>query len=255
MLRHRIRMSSAALAGLACLLLAGATGSAAAQAVAPTLLQPPPQNVVHLSAEASREVPQDLLGITLAVLREGNDAAAVQSQLRQVLDAALAEARKAARPGQIEVRSGAFTLQPRYASPKPGQPATVSGWQGRAELVLEGADIAGISQLAGRLSGLTVARVGFALSRAAREQAEAEVAAQAIARFKARAEAYARQFGFGGYSLREVTVGGAETGGLMQPLRARVLAAPALMDEAQPVEAGKTTVSVTVNGSVQLSPR
>jgi len=27
------------------------------------------------------------------------------------------------------------------------------------------------------------------------------------------------------------------------------------MDEAQPVEAGKTTVSVTVNGSVQLSPR
>lgn len=240
---------------VAVLIAIALAGPAAAQPQLPAVLQPPPQNVVHLSAEASREVPQDLLTITLATLREGAEAAAVQTQLRQALDAALAEARKLARPGQLEVRTGAFTLGPRYASPKPGQAPTVSGWQGRAELVLEGADIAGISQLAGRLSGLTVARVGFGLSRTAREQAEAEVSAQAIDRFKGRAESYARQFGFGSYSLREVTVGGAETGAPLQQMRARVLAAPALMDESQPVEAGKATVSVTVSGSIQLSPR
>ena len=230
--------------------------------VAQTVLQPAPQNVVNLSAEASREVTQDLLAITLATLREGSDAAAVQSQLRQALDAALAEGRKAARPGQLELRTGAFTLSPRYQVPKPGQAPAVSGWQGRAELVLEGRDIAGISQLAGRLSspagpgGLTVARVGFGLSREAREQAEAEVAAQAIGRFKARAATYAQQFGFGSYSLREVTVGGVETAGAVpMQARARAVAAPMLGEEAQPVEAGRTTVSVTVSGSIQLSPR
>jgi len=225
-------------------------------APAQTVLQPAPQNVVNLSAEASREVQQDLLSITLVASREGSDAATVQNQLRQALDAALVEARKAQRPGQLDLRTGAFTLYPRYAQ-RPGGASVINGWSGRAELVLEGSDIAGISQLAGRLGGLTVARVGFGLSREAREKVEAEVAAQAIGRFKARAETYAQQFGFGSYSLREVTVAGGETAAGMPPAfrNARVMAAPAMADESQPVEAGKATVSVSVSGSIQLSPR
>ena len=225
---------------------------------------PPPQNVVSLAAEASAEVAQDMLTITLGASREGLDAAAVQSQLRQVLDAALVEARKAQRPGQVEPRTGVFSLYPRY-NPKPGAGPSISGWQGRAELILEGRDIGAISQLAGRLGslgglggapGLVVSRVAFSLSREAREATEAEVATRAIGRFKARAESYARQFGFGSYSLREVNVGAGEVGAPVQMLRAvrsAAMAAPA--DEAQPVEAGKALVSVTVSGSIQLSPR
>ena len=242
--------------------LAGAgfvTAFAGTATAAPTLtvLQQPLQNVVSLSAEASREVQQDLLSITLSVVREGTEAAAVQTQLRQALDAALTEARKAARPNLLEVRTGAFTLMPRYA-PKPGSSGnSINGWQGRAELVIEGSDIAAISQLAGRLTTLAVARAAFGLSKEAREKAEAEVAAQAISRFKARAESYAQQFGFGSYSLREVVVGGSEVGGSpVQPaFRARAMSASVGSDEVQPVEAGKATVSVTVSGSVQLSPR
>jgi len=55
-----------------------------------------PQGVVNLSASASVDVARDLLSITFSTTREGSDAAAVQSQLKQALDAALAEARKAA---------------------------------------------------------------------------------------------------------------------------------------------------------------
>ncbi|MBL8350984.1 MAG: SIMPL domain-containing protein [Burkholderiaceae bacterium] len=233
-----------------------AAPAARAQAVAQTLAITAPQNVVSLSAEASREVPQDLLSISLAVVREGAEAAAVQTQLRQVLDSALAEARKAARPGgAVDVHTGAFTLSPRYA-PKPTAGGNnISGWLGRAELVIEGSDIAAISQLAGRLNMLTVSRVAFGLSREARAKAEAEVAAQAIARFRERAEAYARHFGFGSYSLREVAVG---SGDMVNPplpaFRARPMAA-GMAEEVQPVEAGKATVSVTVSGSVQLSAR
>ena len=239
-------------------------GGAAAQ------MLPPPQNVVSLAAEASAEVAQDTLTITLGATREGVDATAVQSQLRQVLDAALVEARKAQRPGQLEPRTGVFSLYPRY-NPKPGAGPSISGWQGRAELILEGRDIGAISQLAGRLGslgglggvgnvggapGLVVSRVAFSLSREAREATEAEVATRAIGRFKGRAESYARQFGFGSYSLREVTVGAGEVGAPVQMLRAvrsATMAAPA--DESQPVEAGKAVVSVTVSGSIQLSPR
>jgi len=249
-------MVSTVLSLTGAVLAAGLAGTATA---APTLtvLQQAPQNVVSLSAEASREVQQDLLSITLSATKEGTEAAAVQTQLRQALDAALAEARKAARPGLLEVRTGAFTLMPRYA-PKPGASGnSINGWQGRAELVIEGSDIAAISQLAGRLSTLAVARAAFGLSKDAREKAEAEVAAQAITRFKARAESYAQQFGFGSYSLREVVVGGSEVGGSpVQPaFRTRAMSASVASEESQPVEAGKATVSVTVSGSVQLSPR
>ena len=247
--------------GLLISLSAGWASTASAQMVA----LPAPQNVLVLATDASAEVQQDLLTITLQTTREGSDAAAVQSQLRQTLDAALAEARKAVRPGQMEVRTGAFSLFPRYAV-KPAGVNAITGWQGRAELLLEGRDIAAISQLAGRLgsvgggtgnAGMTVARVAFGLSREVREATEADVAARAIDKFKARAETYAKQFGFGSYSLREINVGSgdvqAPAGQPMMRL-ARVAAAP-MVDESQPVEAGKATLTVNVSGSIQLSPR
>lgn len=212
---------------------------------------PPPQNVLALSAQASAEVTQDLLTIVMSVTREGADAATVQSQLRQVLDAALAVARPAVRPGQLDLRTGQFGVYPRYSTR-----GTLGGWQGTAELVLEGRDLPAISQLAGRVPGMTVARVAYGLSKESREKAEAEIAAQAIQRFKARAEDYARQFGFGGYGIREVNVGQADAMPVQQPMFRRSMAAQAgAADESVPVEAGRTTVTVVVNGSVQMSAR
>ena len=212
----------------------------------------PPQNVVTLSAQASVEVARDWLSITLAATREGSDAAQVQTQLRQALDAALTEARKAAKPGQVDLRTGQFSVFPRYAA-KGG----IAGWQGTAELVVEGRDLAAISQLAGRLPGLAVTRVAQGLSRESREKVEADVAAQAIGRFRARAEAYAKQFGFAGYTVREVSVSGGDAPPVPVPmLRMNTMAAVSPMgEESQPVEAGRTTVTVTVSGSIQMAPR
>lgn len=241
----RIRFPVLRTALLPALLMASAALPAAAQVL------PPPQNVLTLSAQATIEVPQDLLMITLSVTREGSDAGAVQSQLRQVLDSALAEARKAARPNQVDVRTGQFSLSPRYA-PKGG----INGWQGTAELVLEGRDMPAISQLTGRIPAMTVARVGYGLSREAREKVEADVAAQAIQRFKARADEYSRQFGFAGYALREITVGQADAvPPPQQPMFRRAVAQAAVADESLPVEAGKASVTVNVSGSIQMSPR
>jgi predicted secreted protein len=190
-----------------------------------------------------------MLSVTLATTREGADAGAVQSQLKQALDLALAEARKAAKPGQLDVQTGNFSLYPRYAA-KGG----ITGWQGRAELIVEGRDTQAIAQLTGRIQSLTIARVAYGLSREARERVEAEVTAQAISRFRERALAQAQQFGFAGYSIREVQVGteAPPPYAPMQQMRMRVAAAPMAADEALPVEAGKATVSASVNGSVQM---
>lgn len=225
-------------------LLAALASSAQGQTVIP-----PPQNVLMLSARATVEVPMDWLSVAMSTTREAPDAAVVQSQLKSALDAALGEARKVAKPGQVEVRTGAFSIYPRYA-PKGG----IAGWQGTTELIIEGRDTAAISQLTGKLQTLTVARVNFSLSREAREKVESDVAAQAIARFRAQADAYAKQFGFAGYTIREVNVNTGGEGPQPVPMM-RAQMAPAMADAALPVEAGRANVTATVGGSVQMSIR
>jgi predicted secreted protein len=206
----------------------------------------PPQDVLVLSASAAVEVPYDVMAMTLSTTRDGIDSASVQTQLRQAIDAALAEARKAQRPGQLDVRTGAFHLSPRYDNK-----GKITGWLGQGELVLEGRDLNAIAQLAGRLGTLTVARVGYSLARETRERVEADAVAQAIAKFRARAADYAKQFGFGGFAVREINIGTSEPGAPQPLVRARMSANVA--DESIPIEAGRATVSVSVNGSVQMT--
>ena len=109
-----------------------------------------------------------------------------------------------------------------------------------------------IAQLTGRLPTMTIARVGYTLSREASEKVEAELAAQAIARYRAKAAETARQFGYSGFSIREVNVQTQEPGNGPVPMYAMARAEMAA-DKALPVEPGKGVVNVTVNGAVQMT--
>ena len=231
-------------------LLAALLGAAASNCVAqtepPGMLQAVPQNVVSLSATASVDVAKDWLTVIFSTQREGIDAATVQSQLKQALEAALVEARKLARPGQVEVQTGGFSLHPRYA-PK----GAAAGWQGSTELIVEGRDTQAIAQLTARIKTLSIGRVAFSLSREVRLNVEADVAAQAIAGFRNRAEAVSKQFGFGTYTLREVQVT-SQSNSSLELSTMNIRASRAMNDEALPVEAGKQTVTAIVSGSVQM---
>jgi predicted secreted protein len=232
------------LAGLAAAL---AVTCAAAQDNNPPAAPGALQGVVVLQASAQAEVAKDVLSITLATTREGVDAATVQAGLKQALDAALQEARKAAKPGQLEVQTGNFSLSPRY-----GKDGRINGWQGSAELLVEGRDMAAIGQLAGRIGTLSVARVGSSVSRELSEQTESELTAQAIARFRAKAGEVARQFGYAGHVVRQVNVGANPPVFMAQEsMRLKTMSAM-VADAPLPIEAGKATVTVTVNGSVQM---
>ena len=209
---------------------------------------PEPRNVAQLSARGAVEVQQDELILTLGASADGKDAANVQAQLRQVVDAALKVARSQAEAPQMEVRTGQFSLYPRN-----GRNGEITGWQGRAELVLQGRDFARITATAARIQGMPIANVGFGLSRSESERAEREAQSQAIEAFKARAATLTKAFGFAGYALREVSV---SSQGQMPLPRQRMMAMEAKMssmaDSTLPVEAGKSTVEVTVSGSVQM---
>ncbi|MBC7648862.1 MAG: SIMPL domain-containing protein [Vitreoscilla sp.] len=205
------------------------------------------QNVAQLSASGTVEVQQDLLAIAMNTSASGADANQVQTQLKQALDAALAVARPAVLPGQLDLRTGNFSLYPRY-----GKDGKINGWQGATELVLEGRDFTRITTTAGKIQSLTMGNVSFALSREQRTKVEAEAQTIAIDRFKAKALEVTKSFGFAGYTLREVSINANDQG--FQP-RPRVMAMQAkseMSDSPVSVEAGKSTVLVNVSGSVQM---
>jgi len=228
------------------LIVAGVALVMAGSALAQNSNNAVPQNVLQLSAQGSVDVQQDLLQMTLVATRDGTDAAVVQSQLKSALDAALQEAKKQAQAGQLDVRTGNFNLSPRYT-----REGKINGWQGRAELVLEGRDFPRITQAAGRITTLNVEHVGFDLSREQRQRSATEAQKLAIDSFRQKASELARGFGFADYTLREVSVNDS-----MDNIgRPRMMAAQAKSfsaDAPVPVEAGKTTVVVTVSGAVQL---
>ena len=208
---------------------------------------PPPQGVLSLTTSATVEVTKDVLAVTFSTTKDGADANAVQAQLKQALDAALAEAKKAARPGQVDVQTGVFSLFPRYTS-KGG----ITGWQGTAEIIVDGRDMAAIGQLSGRITTMTVARVAYRLSREAGQKVEADVAAEAIARYRAKAGEYAKQFGYASYSIREVNVTTTEPPQGPMPMARAQTAAMSAPGDALSVEPGKAQVNAGVSGTVQM---
>ena len=227
--------------------LASVVAHAQPASVSPSTMTPT-QNVLQLSATGMVEVQQDLLTLSLSTTREGADAATVQADLRKAVDAAMAEVKKTAQAGQMDLRSGDFNVHPRYA-----RDGKINGWQGRAEVVLEGRDFPRITQAAARVPSMTIGNIQFGLSREQRGRVEGEAQSIAIERFKARAGDIAKAFGFAGYTLREVSVSGEDSGyqpRMMSMAKSEMRGGAA---DAAPVavEPGKSVVQVTVSGSVQ----
>ncbi|WP_175775691.1 SIMPL domain-containing protein [Burkholderia anthina] len=208
---------------------------------------PEPAGVLSLSSQASADVPQDIIHITLFYEQQAKDPGTLTSALNQRADAALAQAKGVS---GVTAHTGAFSVYP--STDRDGK---ISAWRGRTEVVLESRDFAAASKLAGQLSNqMQVANVEFSLSPEAQRAAEQKLTTEAIKSFRVRADEAAKAFGYNSYSIRDVNVGGGRN---VQPYPRMMAMAAAPMDSAKmsapiAVEGGKATVSVTVNGSVQM---
>ncbi|XQM35066.1 DUF541 domain-containing protein [Cupriavidus sp. H19C3] len=226
--------------------LLGTAALASSAASAQTIAVPPqPSGVLSLNAQAMTEVPTDVVQVTLAAEQEGAEPAAISSALSSRTAAVLAQAK---RVSGVEAQSGGFTIHPNT-----DRNGRISTWRGRSEVVLKSRDFAAVSKLAGDLaSQMQVQGIAFSLSREAREAAERKLADEAVASFREKAQQTTRLFGYGSYTIREVSLN--ESGGVMPPMP-RMYAAKAMSADAAvpvPVEGGKAQVTVSVNGSVQM---
>lgn len=203
---------------------------------------------ISLSATASTEVPHDWMTVNLGTTRDGTDASTVQTQLKAALQAALGVAKPLVDGERMALHTGNFQLSPRY-----GRDGKINGWQGSVALTLEGRDFERIASLAAKVGTLTVADVVFGLSPQARVALEAELQAQAIERFRAKAQQSAVSFGYTGYRVAQVTVGAVDGGGGgPRPMMAMAMRSAVAESAPLPAEPGRTRVQLSVNGSVAL---
>ena len=230
--------------GLAPAVMAAALAAVAqAQPVGPSA---PLQRVVHLTAQAEQRLPHDWVVLTLSVRYQAADARTVQNQLNEAVQQALAAWRPQLRPEWVEASTAGMSVQPRY-----GREGQIVGWQGSAELTLQGRDMATVAALAQQTPGLTVTAVRMTLARATQRAAEAALRQQAIAAFRQQADEVAQAFGARGWMLREAHVNPVPLSTPGEPVAMRSVAASASA-EALPLQPGVAWLQLTVTGSVAL---
>lgn len=234
---------------LAVLLLLGAAPCALAQA-------PDPSGLVRLSASARSEVANDQLSATLFVEQEHADAKTLMARVNELLSDAQSKARQFK---DVEVRTSAFSTHPIYDN----NGRAIRGWRARADLTLTGPLKGNIAQAVAALQdSMVVAHLSPGVSTLRREQVREELAVAAIRSFRERAGAYAQAFGAAGWELHEAAVD-ANLNSQPQPYPMAMKAGMRGVAEsvaALPVEAGNSSVEVTVSGSIRttaaaVSPR
>jgi predicted secreted protein len=234
-------------AAFALLAMSGAAFTFSQTASAQTaVINQQPAGVLSLSAQASAQVPQDVVDITLFYEQEATDPSSLTNTLNQRADAALREARGVE---GVTAKSGSFSVYP--STDRDGK---ISAWRGRTEVVLESHDFAAASKLAGKMSSsMQVGSVAFSLSPEAQRNAEQKLVTQAIDSFRKQAQTAAQGFGYSNFTIREVNIGrgGVQPRPVMM-MQSRVMAADAKMAAPIAMEAGTSTVTVDVNGSVQM---
>ncbi|AWB35794.1 SIMPL domain-containing protein [Orrella marina] len=205
----------------------------------------PSAPVAEISATVSAEVQQDQVQIVLSAQVQDDSAAAVNQRLTEMIDQAKS---RIGNPSGLRVSTGNVQTYPRY-----DDNGKISGWQGRADLVLRSNDVSLSASSADKVADLlALSGVSFSLSDQARRAEQSRLMDSVAHAFREKATTTARVFGYSSFSIQSLNI--SDSGEMSMP-RPFVMAAVA-SDRAE--KAGLTlvpdvqTVSVTVSGLIEL---
>ena len=195
---------------------------------------------ITLTAQAAADVESDTLVVVLSAQRQGTDVAKLSNEVNQLMSQALRRSKKVS---GIEVQTLGYQTNPVY------EKQHLTGWRVSQSLQLKSHDSQSLSKLIGELQkDLMLESMGYELSAEQRSKAEATLIGKAITAFSQRAQEITHQLGRQRYRLVSMQV---NTGGVVnQPIRMRAYAEASRAAPA--IEAGKQTLTVTVNGVIEL---
>lgn len=203
---------------------------------------------MNLQVSASSDVRQDTVRITLTVQIDAPDQAAAGKKLAAGVDEVLKRARVSK---NINASTGSYQVWPNSNSK-----GKVLNWRGQGQVILESKDFDAASALAAKLGDKSaISNVSFLLSREGREAEERKLISQAAQAFRERALAGSSAFGFSGYRIIKIELGGVGSSDVVMHERA---AAPMMAKDSSPsfvnvpLEPGEATVTMSISGTVVL---
>ncbi len=200
-------------------------------------------NQVFIDAQAEGEVVNDTLEVLMQVEKQGGSPEAIARQVNQTMQWALDRSKpyKA-----VEVSTRSYQTHPLYRD------RLITGWRATQQLHLKSTEIAGLTELIGKLQEqLQVQQMNFLPGKKTRVKRENELINEAMEAFKQRVEIVKGHMEGKNYRIVDLRV---NTGQSVPALYRERMATMAVMeaDAAPAVEAGTSTVVVTVSGSVQF---
>ena len=201
-------------------------------------------NQVHLQAQQSESVSNDIMHVTLVASGEQRIAPKLATQINQDMDWALSAARDYEK---IKAKTGSYqTWQISHEN-------VIKGWRGQQEMTLESKDVVGLSRLTGQLQEkLQVKSMSFTVSDETRTTVQNRLINTALKAFKERASIIVENLQASGYRIVDINI---STTAQRPPVVYQSRMALSAMGEAAPVavEGGESDIRVTVSGSIELT--
>lgn len=200
--------------------------------------------IVDLTAEANRDAPNDLARASAYFEAQEANPGELARRVNRTIAGGLETAKAYA---AVKAKSGGNSTWPVYG--KNGR--TIEGWRMRSEILLESRDTAALSELLGKLqSTLAIGQLTLLPAPETRKKAEDEATADAIAAFQARASLIAKAMNRS-YRIRQMSIN-AGGGRPVYPMARGAAMSMAAEAAPMPVEAGDSTLTVSVTGQIEL---
>ncbi len=207
----------------------------------------PNRNLVDLSASATRLVANEEIKVTLASERRGKNPADLAQQANE--DVAWAAELVKQKPA-VKLSSGNYQTFPLYSQGNQSKPT----WQLVQEIVISSTSVEDVTALLGELQNrLQIRNTQFFITPQTRREVENQLIEEAMKAFRERAEVIGRMMPAADYEIVHISVRTDSGGNPEMRMMRNVAAVQMDMEDSMPaptVEAGQTSITVHVNGSV-----
>lgn len=199
-------------------------------------------NRIQLSAEASSDIENDLLVAELYIEKQSATAAEASNSVNEAIQWGVKTAKAV---DGIKVRTLEYRTYPVY------QKTRIDGWRASQAIRLESKDSEKLGELISTLQKkLALRNLGYEVSKAKQEEVKTQLIDEAVTAFRKRASQIAKAFGHDDFKLVQANINTGYNHPPTPVYRGKMMA----MAEAAPaaIEAGTSTIQVSVNGSVEL---
>ncbi|MEC7118821.1 MAG: SIMPL domain-containing protein [Pseudomonadota bacterium] len=210
---------------------------------------PMERGMVHLQAEASRDVQNDEMRATFYTEQSHKVPTVLANQINQTINAAMTAAKKFP---QVQVSTAGQNTYPIYDDKN-----RLTTWRTRANIELKSTDFRAMSELMAQLQEqLQLGNINFEVSAQQRKTVENELLTELTQSFRQRASILQNAWGSTGYELVNININTDSQPNRPYPVM-MMRASGDMAEKAvtpQNMEAGNSKIQVSASGVVQLKP-